>query len=196
MERVQFTAMIDGSPDDYRLLEEMEQQHVEGLPERVLSALTSLENGIGGYQVTRLEHSLQTASRAEDDGADIEWVVAALIHDLGDDLAPLNHAQFAAAVIRPYVRAEVTWAVEHHGLFQKYYYAHHLGQDRNGRALYQDHPYYDACVNFCERWDQASFDPGYPTRPLNHFAPKVLEVFSRPPFDAGPDADLDSKPVC
>ncbi|MCH1555836.1 MAG: HD domain-containing protein, partial [Pseudomonadales bacterium] len=133
MERVQFNAMIDGSPDDYRLLEEMEQQHVEGLPERILSALTSLENGIGGYQVTRLEHSLQSASRAEDDGADIEWVVAALIHDLGDDLAPLNHAQFAAAVIRPYVRAEVTWAVEHHGLFQRFYYAHHLGQDRNGR---------------------------------------------------------------
>ena len=193
MGKVSFTAMVDGSEDDYRLLEQFEQEHVNGLPKRILVALAGLEEGLEGYQVTRLEHSLQTASRAEDDGADIEWVVAALIHDLGDELAPLNHAQFAAAVIRPYVRAEVAWVVEHHGLFQRYYYAHHLGQDPNGRAGYQDHPYYDACVNFCERWDQASFDPSYPTRGLHHFEAKVTEIFSRPPFDAGSVADLDSK---
>ncbi|MGB1188626.1 MAG: HD domain-containing protein [Pseudomonadales bacterium] len=184
MEKVSFTAMVDGSEADYRLLERFERQHVDRLPERILRALQGLSESLEGYQVTRLEHSLQTACRAEDDGADIEWVVAALIHDLGDDLAPMNHAQFAASMIRPYVRPEVTWAVEQHGLFQRYYYAHHLGQDPNGRALYQDHPYFHACVNFCERWDQASFDPAYPTRPLTHFAPKVVEVFSRPPFDA------------
>ena len=84
----------------------------------------TMDDGLGGYRVTRLAHSLQTATRAEADGADEEMIVGALIHDLGDSLAPENHSNFAAEIIRPYVRAEVTWVVEHHGVFQKVYYAH------------------------------------------------------------------------
>ena len=106
--------------------------------------------------------------------------MAALVHDIGDELAPTNHSEFAAALLRPYVREEVRWVVEKHGVFQTYYWAHHMGMDRNGRDKYKDHPFYDSCVNFCERWDQASFDPAYPTKPLSHFAPMVQEVFSRP----------------
>ena len=90
----------------------------------------------------------------------------------------MNHSDFAAAILKPYVRDEVHWVVAHHGVFQMVYYAHHLGKDPNARERYRDHPYYDSCVRFCERWDQPSFDPGYPTPPLGHFAPKVRAIIS------------------
>lgn len=183
MNTVSFTTMAEGTEADYRLLDELEQSHVSGLPDRILHALQGLTQGLAGYQIDRLQHSLQAATRAENDGMDIEWVVAALVHDIGDDLAPLNHSQVAAAVIRPYVRAEVTWVIEMHGLFQMIYYAEHLGKDPNGRDAYKDHPFYDSCVRFCERWDQTAFDPNYPTRSLQYFAPMVQEIFSRPAFD-------------
>ena len=180
MKQVSFTEMQAGTPADYQLLADYEAEHVAGLPERILTNLAALKDGLAGYQIDRLQHSLQSASRAEDDDADLEWVVAALVHDIGDELSPLNHSEMAAALLRPYVREEVTWVVEKHGLFQTYYWAHHMGHDRNGRDRYRDHPWYESCVRFCERWDQASFDPRYPTRPLEHFAPLVREVFSRP----------------
>lgn len=182
MNTVTFTQMKDGTRDDYLMLAELEERYVAALPERILEALKALENTLSGYRVSRLEHVLQSATRAEDDGEDEEMIVAALIHDLGDDLAPHNHSQYAASIIRPYVRAEVTWIVEHHGLFQNYYYIHHLGGDPLERDRFRDHPWYQRCVDFCERWDQASFDPDYPTRPLEHFAPMVKRIFSRRPF--------------
>jgi len=180
MAEVAFTEMKAGTPADYQLLAELEQQHIAALPDRIIDSLSALAHGLAGYQIDRLQHSLQSATRAENDGADIEWIVAALVHDIGDELAPTNHSEFAAALLRPYVREEVRWVVEKHGVFQTYYWAHHMGMDRNGRDKYKDHPFYDSCVNFCERWDQASFDPAYPTKPLSHFAPLVQEVFSRP----------------
>lgn len=183
MQQVRFTRMEDGSREEYRFLHALEQDYIRRLPDRLLVALERLDHSLDGYRVSRLGHSLQSASRAEDDGADIELVVAALIHDIGDELAPQNHSQLAAAVIRPYVRAEVTWILEMHGLFQMAYYAHHLDMNPNGREAYRDHPWYASCVRFCERWDQAAFDPDYPTRPLSHFEPMLREVFSRPPFD-------------
>lgn len=183
MNTVTFTQMKDGTKDEYLMLGELEDRFVEGLPERILEALKALENTLSGYRVSRLDHVLQSATRAEEDGEDEEMIVAALIHDLGDDLAPHNHSQYAASIIRPYVRAEVTWIIEHHGLFQNYYYIHHFGGDPLERDRYQGHPWYQRCVDFCERWDQASFDPDYPTRPLEHFAPMVRRIFSRPAFD-------------
>ncbi|QFU00502.1 HD domain protein [Halomonas sp. THAF5a] len=182
MTTVSFTQMKDGTKADYELLGELEERFVEALPERILEALKALENTLSGYRVSRLEHVLQSATRAEDDGEDEEMIVAALIHDLGDDLAPHNHSQYAASIIRPYVRAEVTWIIEHHGLFQNYYYIHHFGGDPLERDRYEGHPWYQRCVDFCERWDQASFDPDYPTRSLEHFAPMVRRIFSRPAF--------------
>lgn len=183
MNTVTFTQMKDGTKDEYLMLGELEDRFVEGLPERILEALKALENTLSGYRVSRLDHVLQSATRAEEDGEDEEMIVAALIHDLGDDLAPHNHSQYAASIIRPYVRAEVTWIIEHHGLFQNYYYIHHFGGDPLERDRYQGHPWYQRCVDFCERWDQSSFDPDYPTRPLEHFAPMVRRIFSRPAFD-------------
>jgi predicted HD phosphohydrolase len=175
--------MADGTRDEYQYLDGLEREYISELPERLVTALRRLDDGLGGYQVTRYEHSLQTATRALRDGADTEMIVAALLHDLGDELAPQNHSQLAAAIIRPYVRAEVTWVVNMHGVFQMNYYAHHLDLDPNLRDAYRDHPWYDSCVRFCERWDQESFDPDYPTEPIETFEPMLREIFSREPFD-------------
>lgn len=182
MEQVQFKYMKDGTYEEYQFLHGLERQYITALPERILLALQQLDNTLTGYRVTRLEHSLQSATLAEDDGADEEMVLAALLHDIGDQLAPENHSQLAAAIIRPYVREEVTWIVAHHGAFQLYYYGHHLGMDRNARDKFRDHPWYAACVHFVENYDQAAFDPDYPTRPLRHFSPLVRRMFSREPF--------------
>ncbi|HEY6517046.1 MAG TPA: HD domain-containing protein [Steroidobacteraceae bacterium] len=175
--------MKDGTEAEYLFLSRLERDHIRQLPDRILRALRDLDDGLDGYRVTRLAHSLQTATRAEADGVDEEMIAGALIHDLGDSLAPENHSNYAAEIIRPYVRAEVTWVVEHHGLFQKVYYAHFFGEDPELRAAYRDHPCYESCVRFCERWDQAAFDPDYPTQPLEHFAPLVRRIFSRQAFD-------------
>ncbi len=175
--------MKDGTTADHGSLGRLEQQFIDQLAERILDALRALDDTLGGYPVTRLEHSLQTATRAEANGANEEMVLGALLHDLGDDLAPEDHSQYAAVIIRPYVRPEVTSVVEHHGLFQSVDYAHHCGEDPYARDIDRDHPYSDSCVRFCERWDPASFDPDYPTQPLEHFEPLVRRLFSREPFD-------------
>jgi len=176
--------MQDGTREDYALLDRAERDYVRGLPDRLLAALARLDHSLLGYPVSRLGHSLQAATRALRAGADDELIVAALIHDIGDDLAPYNHSQIAAAIIRPYVRPEVTWIVEQHGLFQTYYFAHHSGGDRHARDKFRDHPWYQACKDFCADWDQCSFDPRYPTEPLSTFEPRLREIFSRPAHDA------------
>lgn len=180
---VSFHRMEDGTREDYALLDRAEREYVRALPDRLLEALRKLDHSLQGYPVSRLGHSLQTATRALRDGADDELIVAALIHDVGDDLAPYNHSEIAAGIIRPYVRPEVTWIVEQHGLFQTYYYAHHYGRDRNAREKFRDHPWYQACRNFCADWDQCSFDPGYPSEPLSTFESRVRDIFSRPAHD-------------
>jgi predicted HD phosphohydrolase len=155
MDTVSFTQMRDGTRADYDLLAANERRFIAALPDRLIAALRELDHGLDGYPISRLEHSLQTATRAERDGAGIDWVVAALLHDIGDGLAPENHAQMAAAIIRPYVREEVTWAVQMHGVFQQHYYGHHTAHDPDAREAYRGHPWFDSCERFCERWDQA-----------------------------------------
>jgi predicted HD phosphohydrolase len=180
---VSFRRMEDGTREDYLLLDEAEQRYAAGLGRRVLESLRSLAHSVEGYPVTRLQHSLQAATRALRDGADEEMIVAALLHDIGDELAPYNHAEVGAAILKPYVRAEVTWVVQQHGLFQNYYYVHHFGGDRHGRERLRDHPYYQSCVHFCAAWDQCSFDPDYPSESLEFFEPLVQRIFARPPHD-------------
>ena len=183
MQHVSFKRMDEGTSQDYAFLNALEYEFVVALPDRLLAALTGLEGSLAGYQISRLEHSLQSATRAEADRADIELIVGALIHDLGDDLAPLNHSQLAATIIRPYVRAEVAWIIEHHCVFQMYYYGDAMGVDKNARDIYRDHAWFDSCEQFCRDWDQVAFDPDYPTKPLAHFEPMLREIFTRPPFD-------------
>jgi predicted HD phosphohydrolase len=175
--------MEDGTKEDYELLDESEKVYAAGLPGRVLQAVRKLDHSLDGYPVSRLGHSLQTATRALNDGADDELIVAALIHDVGDELAPYNHAEVGAGIIRPYVRPEVTWIVEQHGLFQTYYYVHHTGGDRFMRNRLKGHQWFDACVDFCHKWDQSSFDPDYPTLPLEAFEPYVNRIFTRKAHD-------------
>lgn len=180
---VSFTEMQHGTAEDYVLLDRLEQEEVVGLADNLIDTLSGLEESLDGYKVTRLQHSLQTATRARRAGADIDWVVAALLHDVGDQLAPFNHGEYAASVLRPYVREEVTWVVTQHGVFQSYYYAHYLGRDRNGRDAFVDHRWYQLCVDFCAQWDQNSFDPDGPIDTLESFVDEVREVFARTPWD-------------
>ena len=181
MKKVKFTQMKDGTKEDYDLLSRYEEKFSKDLPDRILNALRNLDSSVDGYQVTRLEHSLQSATRAEKDGAEEEMVVATLIHDIGDNLAPHNHSQLVAAVLRPYVSEKIYWIMLHHGIFQEYYYAHHIGRDRNARDKFKDHPYYQDAVDFCEKWDQKSFDPNYESYSLEYFEPKVRKLFSKEP---------------
>ena len=182
MERVSFTRMKDGTRDDYLLLEEFERKHAEGLVDRLLAQLRALKDEPLPLQVDRLEHSLQAATRAHRDGADEELVVAALLHDIGDELAPYNHCELAAAILRPYVSERTYWIVKYHGEFQAHYYAHHFDGDPDGRDRHRDNPHYDACVEFCEKWDQEAFDPAYQSLPLAFFEPMVRRIFAREPF--------------
>ena len=183
MKQVAFTQMKDGTAEEYQFLQALEHDYIRALPDRLITALEALGDSLPGYQISRLEHSLQSATRAEADGADIDMVVAALVHDIGDVLAPENHSQMAAAILRPFVRAEVTWVIEMHGLFQMQYYAHHVGNNPDGYLAYADHKWFDSCARFCELYDQAAFDPAYPTKPLSYFAPMLREVFGRKAFD-------------
>ena len=180
---VSFRRMEDGTREDYELLDRSEREYAAGLADRLLVALQKLDHSLAGYPVSRLQHSLQTATRALRDGADDDMVVAALIHDIGDELSPYNHQDIAAAILKPYVREEVTWIVANHALFQAYYYVHHLGGDRDGRDRLKGHPWYGACRDFCANWDQTSFDPDYPTEPLSTFEPALRRVFGRAPHD-------------
>ena len=133
--------------------------------------------------MTRHGPSLPSATRAWRDGADDDWVVGALLHDIGDIYAPYNHDEYAAAILRPFLREQVTWCVATHADFQLVYYAEHVGADAAKREKHRGSPYFDDCAAFCERWDQASFDPNYPTLPLDHFVGITRAVFARTPYD-------------
>lgn len=182
---VSFRSMADGTAADYALLDRYERMYAAGLAGRILDNLGHLAGSLGGYQITRLEHSLQAATRARLDGAGTDWIVAALVHDIGDELAPYNHSDYAAAILQPYVPAEVHWVVQHHGLFQAYYYAHFSGGDRHARDRHAGHPWAGLCQEFCARWDQTSFDPDFPIHPLDSFEPELRLVFARPAWDPG-----------
>ena len=182
MEKVKFKQMKDGTKEEYLLLDKHEKKYIEGTANRLIKFMNGLSNTLEGYQITRLEHSLQTATRALNDKADDEMVVAALLHDIGDELAPLNHSEYAAAVIKPYVSEKTHWIVEKHGLFQLYYYAHHLGYEKNERDKYKGHKYYKDTIDFCENWDQKSFDPNFKSLTLKDFEPYVKKIFNRTPY--------------
>jgi predicted HD phosphohydrolase len=183
VETVKFTQMKDGDGEDYAMLADHEREFVSKTADRLLTAMVDLDDSLSGYKISRLGHCLQTATRAWKDGADTDWVVCALLHDIGDIYAPLNHDEYAAAILRPYVREQCAWVVEKHGDFQLVYYGQYVGANPNKRDLWRQSPYYEDCAAFCERWDQASFDPDYETQPLAFFAPMVREVFARAPYD-------------
>ncbi|MFT6034401.1 MAG: putative HD phosphohydrolase [Arenicella sp.] len=180
LKTVDFTSMQDGRADEYAYLDQLEDHYKSELPQRLMTALAQLEHSLSGYQVSRLEHVLQAASRAHRAGESDQWVMAALLHDIGDDLATYSHSEMAAAVLRPFVNDEIYWVVKHHGIFQMFYYAHHSGGDRHARDQFAEHQYYSSAVKFCHQYDQNCFDPHYKSEPLEFFQPIIQQVFSKP----------------
>ena len=183
MDSVKFTQMKDGDREDYEFLAKHEINYTKGTADRLIKALVDLDESLSGYQVTRLGHSLQSATRAWSDGADTDWIVSALLHDIGDIYAPFNHDEYAATILRPFVREQCTWVVEKHGDFQMVYYGDFVGGNPHKRDVYRENQYFEDCVAFCELWDQASFDPKYNTKPIDFFSEMVREVFARTPYD-------------
>ena len=181
-ETVSFTAMKNGARADYELLERLEAEYARTLPDRLLAALGELAHSLSGYRVSRLEHSLQSATRAHRADESEEMVVAALLHDIGDMLAPYSHSEMAAAVLRPYVSKKIHWIVKTHGVFQMIYYAHHVGGDPDAREEFRGHQWFDDAAKFCEEYDQNCFDPEYESLPLSFFEPMLRRIFAREPF--------------
>lgn len=176
VDRAKFHQMKEGTKEDWQIIGRNHAHLCEGTADRVLAHLRLLDGDYGGFAVDRLTHSLQTATLALRDGRDDEYVVAALLHDIGDTLAPNNHPEVGAAILRPFVSPRIHWIVQHHGVFQGYYFWHHIGLDRDARDHFDGHEWYDDCAEFCERYDQAAFDPAGETLPLEEFEPMVRRV--------------------
>ena len=172
--------MDHGTREDYDLIAIHDSKNERSLVKRVVEWMKMMD-GDSPYQISRLQHCLQTATRAEQDGADTETIVCALLHDIGDVISPVNHSQASAAILRPYISEKNYWIVLNHGLFQGYYWMHHYGEDRHLRDKHKDHPYYQECIDFCSKWDQKSFDPDFKEKPLEYFIPMIEEIFSREP---------------
>jgi predicted HD phosphohydrolase len=183
MQTVNFTRMEDGTREEYEFLDRMEDEYKAALPDRIVESLRKLEHSLSGYRISRLEHSLQGATRAHRAGESEEMIVAILLHDIGDELATYSHSEMAAAILRPFVSEKLYWIVKHHGVFQMYYYAHHCGGDQNCRDMYRDHAWYQDAVDFCHNYDQNCFDPDYDSEPLEFFEPILRRVMSQPSFN-------------
>ncbi|MCP4874147.1 MAG: HD domain-containing protein [Gammaproteobacteria bacterium] len=173
-----WTAMEDATQADFEAVADYEADFNAGLVDRLLAQLKQLDEEWTPYPINRYQHSLQSATRAYNDGADEETIVAALLHDIGDVVAPYNHGEVAAAILKPYVSEKTHWVVKHHCVFQGYYYNHYLGGDRNARDKYQDSPYYNDCKYFCHNYDQNAFDPDYDSKSLEFFIPMMRRLFS------------------
>jgi len=179
-ERAKFHAMAEGTAEDWAIIGGAFRGFAAGLPDRVLTHLRLLDGDFGGFAIDRLQHSLQTATRAHRDGRGEDYVVMALLHDIGDTLGSYNHPEIAAAILRPFVSEKLHWIADKHGAFQGYYFFHHLGMDRDIREGFRGHPHFEACAEFCAQYDQAAFDPAYDSAPLDFFEPMVRRVFARP----------------
>ncbi|MFK3969373.1 HD domain-containing protein [Pseudomonas sp. NPDC087358] len=179
-DQARFTHMEHGTEQDWAIIAKDFGVYARQLPSRILNHLRLLDGDFGGFPVDRLTHSLQTATRAHRDGRDEEYVVCALLHDIGDTLATYNHPDIAAAILKPFVSAENLWMVEKHGIFQGYYFFHHLGMDRHVREQFAEHPQYQQTIEFCAKYDAAAFDPDYEHLPLAYFEPMLARVFAQP----------------
>lgn len=178
--RATFSDMKEGTQEDWDIIGTSFRAFAKAHPDRILEHLKLLSGDFGGFKVDRLTHCLQTATLAHRDGKDEEYVVCALLHDIGDTLGTFNHADIAAAIVEPFVSEENYWMVKHHAIFQGYYFFHHLGMDRNLREQYRDHPYYEHTLEFVSKYDSPAFNPDGETLPLEFFEPMVRRVMAKP----------------
>jgi predicted HD phosphohydrolase len=180
MAKAAFTSMTVGTADDWKAIGAAGRAFNAAHADRLIAALKDLGEDQGGFAVNRLEHSLQTATRAHRDGRDEEYVVCALMHDIGDLMGPANHAEVGAVIMKPFVSEANHWMMDKHGIFQGYYFFHHIGLDRDMREQFRGHPHFEYCAQFCHLYDQNSFEPGYDTMPLEAFEPMLRRVVARP----------------
>ena len=180
LQRAKFTAMTESTQAEWMAIGQIGAPYNRQMPDRMLAHLKMLGDDEGGFAVNRLEHSLQTATRAFKDGRDEEYVVCALIHDIGDVLSPSNHAEMGAMVLKPYISEQNHWMMDKHGIFQGYYFFHHLGLDRDMREQFRGHEWFEYTAQFCHLYDQNSFDPAYESMPLEAFEPMLRRVLAAP----------------
>ena len=178
LDKALYESMETSTVEDWAVYTRLRATLQQGLPDKLMAMLVALENVDDGAPISGYEHSLQSATLAYEDGADDQTVFSALFHDIGQSVSVDNHSQVAAAILRPFVSEELHWIVNHHGIFQGYYYFHLMGEDQNAREKYQDEPYYQACIDWCDKYDQRVFRRDYPTKPLEFFAPMVRRVMS------------------
>ena len=179
-ERARFRSMDEGTGADWAVIGSHFMPFAAALPDRVLAHLKLLDGDYGGFPIDRLQHSLQTATRAHRAGEDEAYVVMALLHDIGDTLGSFNHPDIAAAILKPFIDEKLHWIVEHHGIFQGYYFFHHFGMDRDMREAFRGHAHFEDTARFCELYDQAAFDSSFDSAPLDFFEPMVRRLFARP----------------
>jgi predicted HD phosphohydrolase len=178
--KAKYHAMSEGTLEDWQAIGVANAAFNRALPDRLIRALKELGDDSGGFAVDRLEHSLQTATRAHRDGRDEEYVVCALMHDIGDLMGPANHAEVGAIIMKPYVSEANYWMMDKHGIFQGYYFFHYLGLDRDMREQFRGHPHFEYTAQFCHLYDQNSFDPDFDTMPLEAFEPMLRRVVAHP----------------
>ena len=178
-DRATFTRMQDSTAADWQKIGGEFMPFARQLPDRLIAHLKVLDGDYGGFPVDRYTHSLQTATRALKDGRDDEYVACALFHDIGDTLGTFNHFDIAAAILKPFVSAENHWMVQHHGIFQGYYFFHHIGLDRNLRDQFKGHAHYERTAEFCELYDNPAFDAKAETLPISEFEPMLRCVFAQ-----------------
>ena len=178
--QAKFRHMDEGTAADWAIIGSHFIPYAGQLADRVLTHLKILDGDYGGFPIDRLQHSLQTATRAHRGGEDEEYVVAALLHDIGDTLGSYNHPDIAAAILKPFVSEKLHWMVEHHGIFQGYYFFHYIGMDRDLRENFRGHPNFEDTARFCELYDQTAFDSAYDSAPLDFFEPMVRRVLAAP----------------
>ena len=179
--RATFTSFQESTQEEWANIMVCIQDTQAMVAGRVIEQLKYLEADHGGFPVNRLEHCLQTATRAEKDGRDEEYILCALLHDIGDNLAPFNHPDIAAGIVKPFVSEKNYWMTKHHGIFQGYYFWHYIGQDKNARDAYRDSPYFDYTAEFCELYDSVAFDPEYKSFDLAHYEPLIRDTFKPKP---------------
>jgi predicted HD phosphohydrolase len=179
-DRATFTRMEQSTPQDWARIVPEAMKMAKSLPDRVLAHLQLLDGDFGGFPVDRLTHSLQTATLALRDARDDEYIVCALLHDIGDTLGSYNHPDIAAAILKPFVSEANLWMIQHHGIFQGYNFFHHIGMDRHMRDMFKSSPHYERTAEFIERFDNPAFDPAAKTLPLQVFEPMVRRLMAAP----------------
>jgi predicted HD phosphohydrolase len=178
--RASFIHMQDSTHQDWALIAVEFVQFTKGLPDRVIRHLQILEGDYGGFPIDRYAHSLQTATRALRDGRDDEYVACALLHDIGDTLGSFNHSDIAAAILKPFVSDANLWMLQHHGIFQGYYFFHHVGMDRDMREQFRGNEHFEYTAEFCELYDSPAFDVKAETLPISEFEPILRRLFAQP----------------